>query len=103
MKRVLLEGEQKKPGWKYFHDAIDDAQRKQWLTKPFRNVPENLLPAIKASFLCYAQGIRKELLELLDKRTVQASEREEPLLANYLKGMNEFIAEAKANPEQDYL
>ena len=40
---------------------------------------------------------------MLEKRTVQESEREEPLLANYLKGMNEFIAEAKANPEQDYL
>ena len=58
---------------------------------------------MKASFLCYAQGIRSELLELIDKRTVQESEREEPLLANYLKAMNEFLAEAKANPEQDYL
>jgi hypothetical protein len=62
-----------------------------------------LLPAIKASFLCYSLNIRKELMELLEKRTVQASEREEPLLANYLKSMDEFLAEAKANPEQDFL
>ena len=62
-----------------------------------------MLPAIKASFLCYAQGVRNELLELLDKRTVQESEREEPLLANYMKAMNEFVAEAKANPGEDFL
>jgi hypothetical protein len=60
--------------------------------RPDLTVPENLLPLIKASFLCYSQGIRKELLELLDKQTVQESEREEPLLSNYLKAMDEFIA-----------
>ena len=69
-------------------------------TRQDLTVPDNLLPAIKASFLCYAQGVRNEVLELLDKRTVQESEREEPLLANYLKAMDEFVAEAKANPEQ---
>jgi hypothetical protein len=36
---------------------------------------------------------------LLEKQTVQESEREEPLLLNYLKAMDEFIAEAKANPD----
>ena len=61
------------------------------------------MPAIKASFLCYSQGIRKELLELLEKRTVQESEREEPLLANYLKAMDEFLADAKANPGENFL
>ena len=40
---------------------------------------------------------------LLGKRTVQASERDEPTLKNYLKSMNEFVAEAKADPGQDYL
>jgi hypothetical protein len=79
------------------------------MEKPFTSnredltVPENLLPAIKASFLCYSQNIRKELMDLLDKRTIQTSEREEPLLANYQKAMDEFLAEAKANPEQDFL
>jgi hypothetical protein len=61
------------------------------------------LPLIKASFLYYSQGNRKELLELLEKQTVQESEREEPLLSNYLKAIDEFIAEAKANPDEDFL
>ena len=42
-------------------------------------------------------------MELLDKRTVQESEREEPLLANYLKAMDEFLADAKANPGENFL
>ena len=46
---------------------------------------------------------RNELLELLDKQTVQESERAEPLLANYLKAIDEFVAEAKANPDEDFL
>jgi hypothetical protein len=62
-----------------------------------------LLPAIKASFLCYSQKIRFELLELLENRTVKESEREDPFLANYLKATNEFIAEAKANPDKEFL
>jgi hypothetical protein len=28
VKHVLLEGEEKIPGWQYFHEAKDDAQRK---------------------------------------------------------------------------
>lgn len=39
----------------YFLEAEDNAQRSKWLAKPYRNVPEYLLPAIKASFLCYSQ------------------------------------------------
>jgi hypothetical protein len=35
---------------------------------------------------------------LIEKQTKQESEREEPLLSNYLKAMDEFVAEAKANP-----
>ena len=67
--------------------------------QPDLSVPENLLPAIKSSFLCYAQGNRKEFMELLHKRTVQASERDEPTLENYMKAMDEFVAEAKLHPE----
>ena len=44
----------KKAGLQYYHEAKDDAELKKWLAKPKGNVPENLLPAIKASFLCYS-------------------------------------------------
>jgi hypothetical protein len=55
-----------------------------------------LLPAIKASFLCYAQENRKELMELLAQQTVQETIRLDPTKDNYLAAIDEFIAIAKA-------
>ena len=54
VKQVALEGEEKMPGFQYYLDEYSDAELKRWIKKPYRNVPENLLPAIKASFLCYS-------------------------------------------------
>ena len=68
-----------------------------------RGVPEGLLPAIKASFLCYSQFNRDELMELLAKRTVQPSARRDPTIENFLKSMKEFIKKAKENPDKDFL
>ena len=61
------------------------------------------MPAIKASFHCYSEFNRDELLELLAKRTVQASARRDPTIENFLKAMKEFINKAKTNPAKDFL
>ena len=99
MKHIPLEGQEKKAGLKYYLEANDDAERKKWLKCPYKNVPDNLLPAIKASFQCYAQGNRDELMKLLDKRTVQSSARLDPTFANFVAALDEFIIKAKASPE----
>lgn len=49
----------------FYEEAKSDVQRKAWLSKPLYNVPDHLLPPIKASFLCYSKGIQDELLELV--------------------------------------
>ena len=73
------------------------------MKEPYCNVPEGLLPAIKASFLCYSQFNRDELMELLAKRTVPASARRDPTIENFLKAMEEFVEKAKKNPDKDFL
>ena len=65
-------------------------------------VPVDLLPAIKASFLCYSQFNRDELMELLAKRTVPASARRDPTIENFLKEMKEFVEKANKNPKKKY-
>ncbi len=70
---------------------------------PFRNVPENLLPAMKASFLCYSQENREELMELLAKQTVKARLRFDPTKQNYLESIDEFVAKAKADKDKNFL
>jgi hypothetical protein len=42
-------------------------------------------------------------MKMLSKRTVQASARDDPTLKNYLKLMDEFLAEAKAEPAKNFL
>ena len=55
-------------GFWYYEETEDAAQREAWITRPFKHndyentVPENLLPAIKFSFMCYSQGVRQEML-----------------------------------------
>ena len=66
-------------------------------------VPVDLLPAIKASFLCYSQFNRDELMELLAKRTVPASARRDPTIENFLKAMKEFVQKAKDYPKKNFL
>ena len=38
-------------------------------------------------------------MELLNARTLQESARGDPTLNNYLAAIDEFVAEAKANPD----
>ena len=57
----------------------------------------------KASFHCYSQGNRNELMKLLDKRTVPATARRDPTFDNFVTSLDEFIKKAKANPGTDYL
>ena len=87
----------------YYFDAKDEAQINQWLTKPERNVPENMLPAIKSSYLCYSHGIRDELMTSLSQRTVQSKARRNPTLDNYKSALQDFVDKAKANPKKKYL
>ena len=54
MKQIALDGEAKLPGHLYYLQDESEAELKRWIKKPYGNVPENLLPAIKASFLCYS-------------------------------------------------
>lgn len=77
---------------------MNDAKLKKWIARPKNNVPDNLLPALKASFLCYSQGQRKEFIKLLSERTIKESSRFDPTSENYQLALQEFIAEAKANP-----
>jgi hypothetical protein len=42
-------------------------------------------------------------MRLLSERTVKESSRLDPTLENYEKALSEFIAEAKANPQKNYL
>ena len=72
-------------------------------SKPLNGVPENLLPAIKASFLCYSQFNRDELMTLLEKRTVPESARRDPTIANFKKLMEDFAKKARENRDKDYL
>ena len=103
MKHIALEGQEKKAGVQYYLDAKDDAELKTWLRCPHQNIPEGLLPAMKASFHCYSQGNRNELMKLLDKRTVPATARRDPTFDNFVTSLDEFIKKAKANPGTDYL
>jgi hypothetical protein len=103
VKHIPLKGKDKKAGIQYYLEAENDAERDLWLKNPVCNVPEGLLPAIKASFLCYSQFNRDELLEMLDKRTVAISARRDPTIENFLKAMKEFVAKAKKNPKKDFL
>ena len=70
----------------YYLEAEDDEQREEWMRKPSSDsdrVKEKLLPAIKASFLCYSQFNRDELMELLDKRIVPNISRRDPTIENF--------------------
>ncbi len=58
---------------------------------------------VKASFRFYSQFNRNELLELLAKRTVQASARRDPTVENFKNSLKEFVEKAKKNPEKDFL
>ena len=42
-------------------------------------------------------------MELLSKRTVQASSRQDPTIENFEKAMQEFVEKAKLNPGKDFL
>jgi hypothetical protein len=48
--------------------------RKLWIQFP-KGVKEHLLPLIKASYLCTAQGTRKELLAIIRNRIKNAKMR----------------------------
>ena len=67
------------------------------------NVPDNLLPGIKASYQFYSQENSEELRELLSKRTVQGSARLDPTFKNFVAALDAFIAVAKDHPEREYL
>ena len=91
------------PDFQYYSEAELDSERKEGLECPHKNVPENLLPAIKASFLCYSQSNREELMYLLAKRTVQESARSEPSIESFLEAIKKIADLAKSNQDKNFL
>jgi hypothetical protein len=66
-------------------------------------VRERLLPLIKASFMCYSQGTRKELLKKVEERINKAEMRRDPSIENYKEVLNAFVNKAKKDPSKKYL
>ena len=89
----------------YFQEAKDEAERKEWIQKPENNVPENLLPLIKASYMCYSQGegLRNKFLKQIENRIINANMRQDPSRKNYEKSLDAFVNKAKGNPSRKYL
>ena len=69
----------------------------------YLSVPENLLSAIKASFLCYSQHKRNELMESLSNRIMPAMNRRDPTLKEFMAAMTAFVELCKNNPKEDFL
>ena len=84
MTQIALDGEAKMPGQLYYLQDESEAELKRWIKKPYGNVPENLLPAIKAMFLCYTQENRNELLALINNRIAPAVNRKDPSLKEFM-------------------
>jgi hypothetical protein len=103
VKQIALDGEAKMPGHQYYLQDKSEAELKRWIKKPFGNVPENLLPAIKAMFLCYTQENRNELLALLNNRIAPAVNRKDPSLKEFMEAMDDFVKKCKANPNKRFL
>jgi hypothetical protein len=61
------------------------------------------VPAIKASYLCYATNCRKEMLLALEQRSAPEEMQREPTLENYVIVLNAFIDKAKKNVHMNYL
>ena len=49
IKHVRVGGEESKEK-QFYEEAENDVQRNEWLSKPYENMPEKLLPLIKTSF-----------------------------------------------------
>ena len=61
-------------------------------------MPDNLLPALKATYLFYSQGKRDELLKHVEERAVPAGMRKDPTVENFEQELKAFKALAKENP-----
>ena len=61
-------------------------------------MPDNLLPALKATYLLYGQGNRAELLKHVEKRAVPAGMRKDPTVKNFEQELEAFKALAEENP-----
>lgn len=61
-------------------------------------MPDNLLPALKATFLLYVQGNRAELLKHIEERAVPAGMRKDPTIENFEQELKDFATKAKKNP-----
>ena len=83
MQHVPVDGAEENQDEKSYMENMNDAKLKKWIARPKNNVPNNLLPALKASFLCYSQGQRKEFIKLLSERTIKESSRFDPTSENY--------------------
>ena len=83
MQHVPVDGAEENQDEKSYMENMNDAKLKKWIARPKNNVPDNLLPALKASFLCYSQGQRKEFIKLLSERTIKESSRIDPTSENY--------------------
>ena len=103
IKHVRIGGEEEFKEKIFYEEAENDFERIQWLSQPYFNVPEKLLPLIKTSFQFQSKGIQDELLLLLEERIENSQMRKDPTFANYTAILDEFLKTAKKNTKTNYL
>jgi hypothetical protein len=45
-------GDEESKDMQFYEDAKSEVEKKSWMSKPYKNVPEHLIPLLKASYLC---------------------------------------------------
>ena len=92
MKTIIVDDAEKevKVGPEYYEDAENEQTKESWCQFP-KGVREHLLPLLKASYLCTAQGSRKEFMNIVRQRIKNANMRKDPTYENYLKALNAFV------------
>jgi hypothetical protein len=73
------------------------------MTKPNRNVPEDMLPVLKAKYLCYSSNLGESVFQELAEKVVPETMRADPTMEVFKAAMEKFIALAKKNPTKNYL
>ena len=103
VRRIDVKVGEGKPGGPKFFDAPTQQKADEWLAKPNRNVPEDMLPALKAKYLCYSINLGDNVIQELADKLVPEDMRADPSMENFKKAMDKFVVLAKANPTRNYL
>lgn len=54
VRRIQVKAGEGKSGGPKFTDAPTQAKADEWMAKPNRSVPEEMLPVLKSKYLCYS-------------------------------------------------